>query len=323
MKYIALVITLMVAVTAPTIAIAGETITLRRDITVEGEQITLGDIFTGAGEKADQVIAPAPAPGKSTTFKAISVARYVHSQGLEWRPATPIRRITVRRLGSSISQQVVIDHLRAALEYETDLDLFEMNLSTQNLNIKVGADQPQTISIENLYYNKGNGQFFAEILAPANSENGQRIRLTGQVHEQILIPVLRQFKSAGQEIRESDIDYKAERASKVSRQVITDASMLIGKSPRRGVRSGVPISLSNLGDPVMVEKGKLVSVILEQGGMYLSVSGRTLEAGGEDDVIRVENINSRKIIQAQVISEQEVRILTRQPQLASASAIAE
>jgi flagella basal body P-ring formation protein FlgA len=57
--------------------------------------------------------------------------------------------------------------------------------------------------------------------------------------------------------------------------------------------------------------------------MYLSVTGRTLEPGGEDDVIRVENINSRKIILAQVISAQEVRIITRQPQLASASNISE
>ncbi|MAZ02256.1 MAG: hypothetical protein CMN56_03880, partial [Sneathiella sp.] len=226
MKYIALVITLMVAVTAPAIAIASDSITLRRDITVEGEQITLGDIFSGAGDKAGNVIAPSPAPGKSTAFKAISVARYVQSQGLEWRPATPVRRITVRRLGANISQQVVVDQLRAALEYETNLDLFEMSLSTQNLNIKVAADEPQTVSVENLYYNKSNGQFFAEILAPANSENGQRIRLSGQIHEQVLVPVLRQFKSAGQEIRESDIDYKAERASKVSHRVITDASML-------------------------------------------------------------------------------------------------
>ena len=322
MKYIALVITLMVAVSAPTIAFANDSITLRRDITVEGEQITLGDIFTGAGDKAGKVIAPAPAPGRSTIFKAISVARYVQSQGLDWRPATPVRRITVRRLGANISQQVVVDQLRAALEYETDLDLFEMSLSTQNLNIKVAADEPQTVSVENLYYNENNGQFFAEILAPANAENGQRIRLSGQIHEQVLVPVLRQFKSAGQEIRESDIDYKPERASKVSHRVITDASMLIGKSPRRGVRSGVPINMSNLGDPVMIEKGKLVAVILEQGGMYLSITGRTLEPGGEDDIIRVENVNSRKVIQAQVISEQEVRIITRQPQLASASVTA-
>jgi len=323
MKYIALVLTLMIALTAPSLSVADETITLRRDITVEGEQISIGDLFTGAGDKAEQVIAPSPAPGKSTVFKAVSVARYVHMQGLEWRPATPIRRITVRRLGASIPQQVITDQLRAALEYELDLDMFEMNLATQNLNIQIAADQPQTVSIENLYINRDSGQFVAEILAPAHAENGQRVKLSGQFHAQMLVPVLKRFKSAGEEIRESDIDYKPERVSKVGHHVVTDAASLIGKSPRRSVRSGLPINISNLGDPVLVEKGKLVAVILEQGGMYLSVTGRTLEAGGEDDVIRVENVNSRMVIQAQVISPQEVRIITRQPQLASASDIKE
>jgi len=321
MKYIALVITLIIAIAAPSVAIAGETITLRRDITVEGEQITLGDIFMGTGDKADQVIAPSPEPGKTTVFKAVSVARYTYSQGLEWRPATPVRRISVRRLGSSIPQQVVTDQIRAALEYELDMELFEMNLATQSLSIQIAADQPRTISVENLYYNKNSGQFVAEILAPAHAENGQRMKLNGQVHKQIMVPVLKRFKSAGEEIRERDIEYKAQRISKVGRHIITDAAHLIGKSPRRSVRSGVPMNMSNLGDPVLVEKGKLVAVILSQGGMYLSVTGRTLEPGGQDDVIRVENINSRKVIQAQVINAQEVRILSRQPKLASAQDI--
>ncbi|MFC4270628.1 flagellar basal body P-ring formation protein FlgA [Sneathiella chungangensis] len=321
MKYIALVLTLMVALTAPGIAVAEESVTLRRDITVEGDRITLGDLFMGAGDKADLVIAPSPAPGKTTVFKAVSVARFIQSKGLEWRPATPIRRITVRRLGASIPQQVIDEQLRAALEYEMQLELFEMSLATQNLNIQIAANEPQTVSVENLYLNKTSGQFVAEILAPAHSENGQRVRISGQVHPQTMIPVLKRFKPAGEEIRESDIDYMAERTSKVGRQVVTDAAFLIGKSPRRSVRSGQPVSMSNLGDPVLVGKGKLVSVILEHGGMYLSVTGRTLEAGGEEDVIRVENINSRKVILAQVISAQEVRIVTRPPQLASANTV--
>ena len=318
MKYITLLFTMMIALTAPGAAFATENVTLRSDITVEAEQITLGDIFTGAGEKADLVVAPSPAPGETTVFKAISVARFLNSHGLDWRPATPVRRIAVRRLGVIIPQQLVIDELRAALEHELGVEQFEMNLGMQNMQIQIAANLPQTVSVENLFVNRANGQFVAELVAPAHSDRGHRIRLTGQVHEQTLVPVLKRFKSPGEEIQENDIDYIAERTSTLGRQVVTDASLLIGKSPRRGIRSGQPVNMRNLGDPVMVAKGKLVSVILEQGGMYLSVSGRTLEAGGEGDVIRVENIASRKTIQAEVIGPQEVRIITRQPQLAAA-----
>lgn len=318
MKYIALILTLITLSVAPSLAFGNEIVTLRSNIAVEGEQITFGDIFMGAGDKASQVVSTAPAPGKSIVFKALSVAKFARSHGLDWRPTTPIRQIKVRRLGTSISQQSISDQIRAALEYELDEDTFEMALATQNLNIKVGADQEPTVSVENIYVNKNNGQFTAEILAPAHAENAQRFRISGTVYKQIMVPVLKRFTVAGQEIRADDIEYKATRASKIGRSVITDEAMLIGKSPRRAVRSGVAINVNNLGDPVMVEKGKLVAVILQQSGMYLSVSGRTLEAGGEDDIIRVENINSRKVIQAQVISAREVRIVTRPPQLASA-----
>lgn len=321
MKNIAFLVSLIVALTVSGAALAANAVTLRSDIAVAGEQISLGDLFTGAGDKADLVIAPAPAPGQTSVFKAVSVARFLAAHGLDWRPATPVRRITVRRLAVTIPAQTIHDELRAALESELGMPHFEMNMAAQNLHIQIPADQPQTVSVESLFVNRTSGQFVAELMAPAHAEKGHRIRLTGQVYEQTEVPVLRRFKSAGEEILASDIDYITERTSTLGRQVVTDAAQLIGKSPRRAIRSGQPISLSNLGDPVMVMKGKLVSVILEQGGMYLSVSGRTLEAGGEGDVIRVENIASRKVILAEVIGPQEVRILSRQPQLAAADAL--
>ena len=74
--------------------------------------------------------------------------------------------------------------------------------------------------------------------------------------------------------------------------------------------------MSNLGDPVTVKKGKLVSVTLNEGGINLSITGRTLEAGSEGDVIRVENTISRKTIQAEVINANEVRIFTPKRRLA-------
>ncbi|USG59836.1 flagellar basal body P-ring formation chaperone FlgA [Sneathiella marina] len=316
MKYFITTITLIFALIAP-IAAQGADITLRPQITVEGDTITFGDLFDGTGEKADQTVAPAPAPGKSKVFKAKSVANFVRSHGFTWRPATPVRRIKVRRLGITIPHENISDEIRNAIEYELGAELFEMALSSQHTNIKVGTEQDPSVSVENLYFNKRSGQFTAELLAPAHDQNGYRFKLGGKVHKQVMIPVLKRFTPSGREILEDDIEFKAERSSKVGRNVVTDAALLIGKSPRRSIRSGMAVSLNNLGDPVTVEKGKLVAVILQSGGMFLSISGRTMEAGGTGDVIRVENINSRKIIQAEVVTSQKVRIISNPDQLAS------
>lgn len=316
MKYFITTITLIFALIVPITAQSAE-ITLRPQITVESDTITFGDLFDGAGEKATQTVAASPAPGKSKVFKAMSVANFARSHGLTWRPTTPIRRIKVRRLGITIPHVNITDEIRNAIEYELGAELFEMALSSRHTSIKVGADQLPSVSVENLYLNEQNGQFTVELLAPAHDQNGYRFKLGGKIHKQVMIPVLKHFTPAGREILESDIEFKAERASKVGRNVITDATLLIGKSPRRAVRSGMAVNMRNIGDPVTVEKGKLVSVILESGGMYLSISGRTMEAGGTGDVIRVENINSRKIIQAEVVSSQKVRIFGNPDQIAS------
>jgi len=318
MKYYLSILTLITALILPLAAAAGDLVSLRQNIAVEGDDITFGDIFDGAGEKSAQVIAPAPLPGKSVIFKATSVAKLARANGLDWRPTAPVRRIKIRRSGTNVPFDDIANEIRAALEYELDLQLFEVNFATQQTNVKVGTEQDPSVSVENIYINKRSGQFTAELLAPANMENGQRFKISGKVQKQIMVPVLKEFTPSGREIRESDIEHKAMHTAKLGRHAITDAAQLIGKSPRRSVRAGVIINMNNLGDPVTVEKGKLVAVVLRQGGMFLSISGRTLEAGGTGDVIRVENINSRKVIQAQVVNEREVQILPSSQQLAAA-----
>lgn len=317
MKYYTSIIALLVALSMPVLAFGGELVTLRQNITVEGPEITFGDVFDGAGDKSEQVIAPAPKPGKSVIFKAISVAKVARTHGLDWRPTSPVRRIKIQRLGTRIPFENISAEIRAALEYDMNLELFEISFASQQSNIKVGTDQEATVSVENIYVNKRSGQFTAELLAPANVESGTRFKISGKVHKQIMVPVLKNFTPSGREIREDDIEHKAVHAARLGRNAITDAALLIGKSPRRSVRAGVPVNMNNLGDPVTVKKGKLVAVVLRQGGLFLTVSGRTLEAGGTGDIIRVENINSRKVIQAQVVNEREVHVISASQQLAA------
>lgn len=317
MKYIAFIGALAMGVTfLSTLAEAGN-VTLRNSISVEEEQVTFGDIFKGAGDLADYVIAPAPAPGKSTTFKASSVAFVARKHGLEWRPNRPIQRISIRRSGIRISQQHILKEIHFALEAELQSDLFELALSTQHPNIQVSANEDPFVAVESLSYSSKGDNFVAVLLAPAHSENARKYKVTGKIYRQALIPVTSRSIAAGEEILEQDIDYKVVRLSKIGRTTATDIQAVIGKSPRRALRAGSPLKLNNLGNPVTVKKGKLVAVTLKNGGINLTITGRTLEDGQTGDIIRVENIASRKTIQAEVISSREVRIISAKQRLAS------
>ncbi|GLQ07402.1 flagellar basal body P-ring formation chaperone FlgA [Sneathiella chinensis] len=315
MKYIAAFLVTLITLSAD--FAAANVVNLRTDITIDGDTVTFGDIFEGAGDKTDYVIANAPAPGKSTTFKATSVAFVARKHGLDWRPTRPIQRVTVSRAGVAVPQQLIAEEIRFTLQEELGTDMFDMALSTQHPNINVSPSEATSVAVESLSYSRQKGSFVATVLAPANAETGRRYKISGNVHALIEVPVLSRHLPTGAKITEADITYKTIRKDQLGRATVADASVLIGKSPIRNIRPDTPINIRNLGDPVTVEKGKLVAVLFRQGGIALSVTGRTLENGGEGEIIRVENIASRKIIQAEVINSQEVRIITAQQRLAN------
>lgn len=293
------------------------TVTLKHNITVSGTDITFGDIFIGSGAKADRIIAPAPAPGKKSIFKASSVANVARKYGLTWLPGRQIRQVVIKRLGTTISPQLIREEIRFGLEQELGDDLFEITLSTRHPNIQIDVHEDPSISLETISYDRNSGRFVAELLAPANSENGTRFRLAGKIFRQTLLPVLRKFVAAGQEILEQHIDFISVRSSKVSRNIVTDASELIGKSPRRGIRPNSLIRANNLGEPQLMKKGQLIAISFKAGKLTLNVTGKALEAGGKGDLIRVENINSRKILQAEIVSSEQARVITAQQRLAA------
>lgn len=317
MKNIAIIGAMVLGLAIWSGAAIGQEVKLRKSISVQGDEVTFGDVFEGAGDLADYVIAPAPAPGRKTVFKASSVAFVARKHGLIWRPHRPVNRINITRAGTRIPQQHIREEIHMALEAELQTDLFDLSLSTQHPNIQVAVDEDPFVSVESLSYSRKGNNFVAVLLAPAHSENARQYKITGKIYRQAMIPVTNRSITAGEEILETDLDFKVVRLSKIGRTTLTDIQDIIGKSPRRTMKTGSTVNLNNLGKPVTVTKGKLVAVTLNNGGIKLSITGRTLEEGQTGDVIRVENTASRKTIQAQVVNSREVRIISASQRLAN------
>lgn len=317
MKHIGIFILTLLSLTVAMVASAATPVTLKNNPVVEGDSITFGDIFEDAGEKQDYVIASSPEPGKSITFKASSVAFVARKHGLEWQPTRSVSLITVNRSGQIIPHQEVSNQIRAALEVELGTYQFEMDLPNRFQNIHIRMDEEATVMVESLAYNARKNSFSAVLLAPANSENPKRYRVSGKYFPQVMVPVTTRMIRTGEKITEADVDIRPVRENRVGRNIVLDIGELVGKSPRRAIRTGGTFNLNNLGDPVTVSKGKSVAVIFKRGGISLTMLGRALENGSTGDIIRVENTNSRKVVQAEVLNEREVLITTAQQRLAN------
>lgn len=76
-------------------ALAGQPVALKAE-PASAEQVTLGDIFEGAGRASGVVVALAARPGANVVLDAGAVQRLARANGLDWDNAQGLRRIIVR-----------------------------------------------------------------------------------------------------------------------------------------------------------------------------------------------------------------------------------
>jgi flagella basal body P-ring formation protein FlgA len=103
--------------------------------------------------------------------------------------------------------------------------------------------------------------------------------------------------------------WRAVPSSKITRNMILKTSDLIGMTPRRRMKSGKIIKISDLKYPVMIKKGTLVNLLFETKGLSLSVTGKAITDGGYGEIISVMNIKSRKTLKGMIIGKNRLRVV--------------
>lgn len=80
------------------LAVAAHAATLRPEVLVTGEQVTLGDLFDGLpADRAMVAVARAPGPGRTVTLDAGWITRVAQTYGVAWTPGRGERRVVIRR----------------------------------------------------------------------------------------------------------------------------------------------------------------------------------------------------------------------------------
>ena len=312
MKILLILLALALSVLAPPAlaAPAAEAgpVTLRQSVTVSGTLVRLGDLFVPAGDKAEAAVAYAPAPGKRAIFDARWLYRVARAYGLNWRPLSIYEKAVVARESIVIGRREIADRILAALvDKGVDADM-QVELSNRMLRIHVAGDSTATVAVEDVAYEPRTRRFIAIVAAPADDPAARRIRVTGRVHRVIDVPVLTRRVLAGEVIRERDVKRISMRSDRLHRDTIQDPGALIGKSPRRGLRAGVPVRVSDVRLPVLVPRRSLVTITYRVRSMTLTAQGRALEDGGAGDTVRVANTQSNTVVQAVVTGTNRVSV---------------
>ena len=285
-------------------------VVLRGHVVVNSDFILLGDIFTGAGDKAETPVAYTPAPGKRAVFDARWLSRVARAYGLNWRPAGIRDQTIVKRESFVIGREEIEDVILAALIDKGVEPGLNVELSNRILRLHVAGDSTATVAVEDTVYEPRTKRFTAIIVAPADDPSAKRIRVTGRLIEVSDVPVLARRVMSGELIGKGDIEWIKVRSTQLQRDIILDAGDLVRKSPKRGLRAGRPVRASEVRRPLLVSKSSLVTIVLQAPSMLLTSQVRALEQGSDGDTIRVVNTQSNKVIEAQIIGHGRVTVRT-------------
>ena len=285
---------------------------LRSAIEVSGELITLGDIFTDAGNAQDTVVARAPAPGTSAALSVSKISQMARRNAVRWRNDADLTRIIVKRTGVPVPESMVTAALTEEIaRHATSLSAraqLQIEFDDKSTRVHVAEGEELTVKVERLAFDKRTGQFQALLRAPANNPAAQLMKVRGRAYPAIEIPVLTRQIPKGEIIRDRDIEWIKLPAEQVSRNIVTAATGLTGLSPRRAIGMGQPVRISDVEPPVLIEKGALVSVTYNTPNMRLTTKGRALQTGALGETIDVLNPASRRTIQGVITGPNEIRI---------------
>jgi flagella basal body P-ring formation protein FlgA len=288
-------------------AVAGGDLRLRGAISVEGSEITLGDLFDNTGEKAAVPVAIAPEPGRNAYLRVNAVRRLLRRHSLTWQGAGALSRIKVKRASQTVPRDEITDVIRVALEEHVDMIDHEFDIVGQQptLLIAVGADP--SVQLENLSVDRVKGRFSVVLTAPADDPT-VRLALRGRLYRVTEVPVLVRRVAANDVIREADVDYVRLRTDRVGRNMITDSGDLIGMSSRRSLAPGRAIRRGDVQIPVLVAKGSAVTMTYRQGNLTLNAAGRAMQSGGQNEQVTVVNLRSHQTVTAVVTGPGQVTV---------------
>lgn len=101
------------------------------------------------------------------------------------------------------------------------------------------------------------------------------------------------------------IDAASVRAENRELSAMPDAlgslAIAAGQSTRRPIRGGQVLQQRFLQPQILIQRGQAVQIVARHDGIEVSVPGEALQSGGRDELIRVRNLGSKRIISAVVL----------------------
>lgn len=301
---------------------ASETIVqpaLRGNVTVSDDIVRVGDLVENAGSSANVAIYRAPDLGTTGTLQVAQVLNILRARQVIGVDARDLKEITVTRPARTIDAKEIEQQVARALDHRHGLgDAANISLTFDrdpgDLRLEAtnsGAMQPVSVRYEprttrfDVTFEIGNDAGAAPL----------KLRFTGTAIETIEAAILTRTLERGDVVKASDVVVERRPKAEVGNDAAGRDST-IGMQARRQLGAGRALRVTDLAKPDLVTRDQNVTLIYQNGGLYLTIRGKAMDGGAEGDVVSVTNLQSQRVISGTVIGRGQVAISVATPRLA-------
>lgn len=281
---------------------------LKTTTTLRGPQVYLRDLFEDAGANADRVLGPGPGPGGRIVVEARQLKAIAIQYDVDWRPVSGGDRAMLEWPGRPLKREEVLAAVRAALVAQgaaPDCDV-EIPGFTPPIVPLSGVSAPIVAQLD---YDHALGRFTAMLSVTGDGMQPISVRISGEVSDVIDLPVAVTRLAAGAIPGHDDVRMARVHVASVHAEVARDPAMVIGMQLKQQIQAGVPIPLAELMQPTQISRGDPVRLQLQEGGLSVVGQGVALESGAAGERIRVRNVSSQAVLEAEVVRSGVVRVI--------------
>ncbi len=314
MRLLLLTLTLFLG-TGATAFCAG--INLVQNAEISNSVIRLGDIAgfelddSIAGPLAAVPVCQAPEPGERLTLRSIDIKRNLVKTGkvpasLSWQgPGS----VTVQRRGVEIGpdrvQSIIDDFLTGnrGILPRADVRFIPRGLPLPFF-IPVGTLECQVIPSHPGIL--GSSRFSIIFKVDGTVVKNMSVRGRVEAVGEVIVaarPLRRGTILSAAHLGMAVVDISSEPDAAM------DAAQLIGKELQKNVTAGSPLSLGIVESLPIVYRGQKVKIVLSTGNLLITATGLAHSDGRQEDMIRVQNLSSNKMLYCRVAAPGLVEVI--------------
>jgi flagella basal body P-ring formation protein FlgA len=286
---------------------------LRREVTVTGEIVRIGDLVENAGVVADVAIFRAPDLGQTGSVPVASVRDAVRPHHIISLDTRGLAAVQVTRASRAITQKELEARLVRALAGQSGLsNVNDLAVSFDNEVRTLHIEPNAELGISRVALDQRTRRFEAMLDLPTAAPRRPALRVTGTLIETAEAVIPLRAIAAGEVIRSSDV--MIERRPKTEVIAIED---VLGFAAKRALKPGQVIRAGDVAKQELVGRNETVTIYYEAPGIVLTIRGKALDAGAMGDVVNVLNVQSKRTIQATVSGPGRVNVTALMPRVAS------